>query len=121
MKKLCLAFYLSIIFLLSGCTQITYEYTDTVKEEQPHLYWKDIECVVIDYDYRHWYASAHQYQADITVYSKEYDLTESFSLSGWDAKDYENLDVDDIVTCEMYSWVMDSTGEVIRREIHSIK
>lgn len=95
--------------------------SSTKTREQPHLYWKDIECIVKDCDYKYWYASGTHFKANITVYSDEYDLTQTFDLNGYDAKTCESLSKGDIVTCELYSWVMDSTGEVIRREINRLK
>ena len=72
---------------------------------------------------KHWYASTHWYYVEVEVYSKEYDLTGKFeykssgafiNIDVWDAE------VGDTVKAELYSWVYDSTGEVVKREIHRV-
>ena len=116
---------LSICLLLTGCATNTVSNPANSKPrpEQPHLYWKEIEVEVIKVDKRHWYASTHHYQIDITVHSEEYGLTKTFNnyasgafavIPGW------NSNKGDIIKAELYSWVMDSTGEVVKREINRI-
>lgn len=92
-----------------------------VPPEKEHLYWKTIEVEVIDADCRHWYASGHHYTADIKVYSAEYDLTQSFHLEFNDAKELQNTKNGDILEATLYTWKLDSTDTVIKREIHSIR
>lgn len=88
----------SLLFtFLCGCTQNT-QFEPT---EQPHLYWKDIIVYV-------------------TVRSDEYQLTYTDEFAGSGAFGYPeqgNYRKGDIVKAEMYSWVMDSTGEIVRQEI----
>ena len=122
MKRYTLLIILTSLLLLTGCCQFN-KNTSYTKQEQPHLYWKDIDVVVTDIDKRHWYALTHWYVVEITVESKEYDLTESFELKGsgvfgcpnqWDYEEGQ------VIKAELYSWVMDSTGEVIKRKIHKV-
>lgn len=119
MMRKYLIIIIALLTILTGC-----EYNQPVTpKEQPHLYWKDIDVVVIDIDKRSWFATTKRWMVEIEVYSEEYGLTEFFDVSGsglygcpkeWD---YE---VGDIVSAELLSWVMDSTGEVVRREIGSL-
>ena len=85
------------------------------------MYYKDIECIVTKCDYQYWYASGCHYKAYVTVYNEEYNLEKSFTLNGMDAKECESLNNGDIITCELYTWVLDSTSEVIKREINCLK
>lgn len=59
-------------------------------------------------------------EADVTVYSIEYGLTETFHFVGRDAVDCKNLREGEAIEATLNSWVLDSTGEVQRREIGSI-
>ena len=120
MKKF-LLFILAVlsVFVFVGC-----EYkTDYIPPKRPHLYWKDIDVVVIDVSKRHWYVSTHWYTVNVTVESEKYGLKQTFTFKGsgvfgrplqWDYKE------GDVIKAELYSWVMESTGEVTRREIHRI-
>jgi hypothetical protein len=94
-----------------------------VPKEQPHLYWKDIDVIVTSVDQRTWFATVHRRILYITVESEEYGLVKSFTFESsgmintincWDCK------VGDVVKAELYSWVMDSTGEVVRRDINKL-
>lgn len=123
MKKI-LAIVLSLVILLSltGCvttsSQILYK-----PKEQPHLYWKDIDVVVTDIDRKHWYASTHWYVVKITVKSEEYGLIEEFEIKGSGAfgrPNQWNYKRGQIVKAQLYSWVMDNTGDVVRREINKV-
>ena len=113
-------FVITVCFLISltGCGLEPAE-----RAEQPHLYWKDIEVVVESVSKKHWFATVHRYELSVTVYSEEYDLqkTLDFYSSGMFAPEYWNLEKGDVVTAELYSWVMDSTGEVVRRSINQLK
>lgn len=115
-----LSIFLCLILVLVGCSRNT----DYVQPEQPHLYWKDIDVEVTDIDKEHWFATTHWYRVTISVRSEEYDLEESMEISGSGAfgcpKEW-NYEVGNIVKAELYSWKMDSTGEIVRREIHSLK
>ena len=119
MMKKYLIIIIALLIVLTGC-----EYNQPITpKEQPHLYWKDIDVVVIDIDKRSWFAGTKWYEVQIEVYNEEYNLTETFEIEGsgiygkpseWD---YE---IGDIVSAELLSWKMDSTGEIIRREIGSL-
>ena len=119
MKKYFVFTLLVVCMMLSGCNKNV----NTASVEQPHLYWKEIEVEVIDIDKRHWFASTHQYIVNIDVYSNEYNLSQTFEIKGSGAfgcpKEY-NYNVGDKVKAELYSWKMDSTGEIIEREIHNL-
>ena len=126
-ERFCLILIVSACLLILGtvgfvlfCTTLPQEEGKS-RPEQPHVYWKDIDVEVVDIDKRHWYAGTHHYQVDITVKSEEYGLTETFHLDGMNAKDAYNYDKGDIIKAELNSWVMDSTGEVVRREINEIR
>lgn len=124
MKRILMAFIAITIILcfFSGCTANSAE-TDYTIPEEPHLYWKDIDVVVTDIDKRHWFAGTHWYSVQITVESEEYNLERTIEFKGSGAFgkpgqwDYQT---GDIVTAQLYSWVMDSTGEVVRRKINTI-
>lgn len=106
---------LACFVTLCGCTN------SSSYVEQEHLYWKTIEVEVTDIDFRHWYASGHHYTADVTVYSEEYNLTESFHLTNNSAMKMEGVRRGDILEATLYSWKYDSTGEITRRCISSIQ
>lgn len=94
-----------------------------VPPEQPHLYWKDIDVVVTSINRRHWFASTHWYEVDITVESEEYGLTRTLTYKGsgvFGCPGQWNYEVGDIVKAELYTWVMDSTGEVTKRLINQV-
>ncbi len=114
---------LLLLILLSGCDSQQSENMQLDRKEQPHLYWKDIDVVVTSVDKRHWYASTHWYEVKISVESEEYQLTytDTFKGSGvFGCPSQYGYNEGDIVKAELYSWVIDSTGEVIRREIHMV-
>ena len=94
-----------------------------VPPEKPHLYWKDIDVVVTDISKRHWFGGTHWYQVDITVKSEEYDLEQTFTYKGsgmFGCPSQWEYDIGDVVKAKLYSWVMDSTGEVTKRTIQSV-
>ncbi len=114
---------LLMLLLLCGCTFRQSENTQSGREQQPHLYRKDIDVVVTSVDKRHWYASTHWYKVSVSVESEEYQLTytETFKGSGaFGCPPQWKYNKGDIIKAELYLWVMDSTGEIIRREIHRV-
>lgn len=113
-----LSIMLGLIFL-TGCFPHNKDY-DFKSKETPHLYWKDIEVVIADIDKRHWYASSHHYKIYLTVENDEYGLSQSFTIDGSKAKEKWEWNKGDTVKAELFSWVMDSTGEVVRREINQV-
>jgi len=114
---------LIMLFTISLCSCGYEPDSNYVPPEQPHLYYKDIDAEVVDIDKRHWYASTHWYEVNITVYSEEYDLEETFTIKGSGAfgcpKEWE-YEEGDTVNVELYSWVLDSTGEVVKRKLNKI-
>lgn len=91
--------------------------------EQPRLYWKDIDVTVTDIDRHHWYASTHWYVVNLTVKNEEYGMSKSFEIKGsgafgrpnqWDYKEGQ------VVKAQLYSWVLESSGRVIKREINKV-
>lgn len=118
-RNIAIMFLLIGLIFLVGCS-LHSENCNFKPAESPHLYWKDIDVVITDIDKSHWYASAHHYKIHLTVESDEYRLTESFDLIGSKAKEKWNWNKGDTVKAELFSWVMDSTGEVLQREIHQV-
>lgn len=112
---------LLIISLFTGCcTNTTTKYQPA---EQPHLYWKDIDVTVTDVDKRHWFTGTHWYEVTVYVHSDEYDLDGSYTEQGsgvFGCPGSWQYEIGDTVKAELYSWVMDSTGEVIKREINKV-
>lgn len=109
------------IVVLSGCANP--DGAQYQQAEQPHLYWKDIDVVVTSIDKKHWYASTHWYEVTLNVESEEYDLAKKYIIKESGAlncpKQWDYC-AGDIVKARMYSWVKDSTGEVVRREINRV-
>lgn len=93
----------------------------TTKSEEPHLYYKTIEVVITDYDYKHWFATAHQYQATITVRSDEYDLEKTFFLNGDNAKQMEKYKKGDTINAELFTWKIDSNNTIVKRSINKLE
>lgn len=125
-RKSCLVMFFVLVFaatlLLPACGDISND-PDYDPPERPHLYWKDIDAEVVDINKRHWFGGTHWYQVNITVRNDEYDLecTKTYKGSGmFGCPSQWGYEVGDIVSAELYSWVMDSTGEVVKREINKI-
>lgn len=121
MKKMMLITISLFIVVLFGCTNP--DGAQYQQAEQPHLYWKDIDVVVTSIDKKHWYASTHWYEVTLNVESEEYDLTKKYTIKESGAlncpKQWDYC-VGDIVKARIYSWVKESTGEVVRREINRV-
>lgn len=118
MKRVCFILSLVLLVFQCGCTQgVQYE-----RKEQPHLYWKDIDVVVEQVNRRRWFAGTYRYEVKVSVRSDEYNLayTDVFTGSGMFCPKQWSYSAGDIVKAELYSWVMDSTGEVIRRGINRV-
>lgn len=109
--------FIVLVSVLTSCTVPA----DYGPKEQPHLYWKDIEVVVISIEHKHWYATTHHYILEVEVYSDEYNLRTILTErgSGMFTPPHWELQKGDKVKVKLHSWVMDSTGEVIKRKIHS--
>jgi hypothetical protein len=115
-----------IITAILGCwvvhEMLTYEPDPNyVPPERPHLYWKDIDVVITNIQ-KDRSLNNRFLRVTVTVKSKEYNLEEDFIFEGnwyyrpkfWDAQE------GDIVKAQLYSWVMDSTGQVVKRDINCL-
>lgn len=112
-KSIILVFLFCAVFLAVGCEKSTNTERQSPK---PHLYWKDIDVEVINVEKFIRFSPYHRARALITVYSNEYDLSESFSVNSY----WSNYKVGDFIKAELYSWVDDNTGKILKREIHRI-
>lgn len=83
--------------------------TIATESEKPHLY------------YKHWFATAHQYQATITVRSDEYDLEKTFFLNGENAKQMESYKKGDMINAELFTWKIDSNDTIVKRSINKLE
>ena len=122
MKKYILIITLVMIMCLTGCNSSTRSETYQIPE-QPHLYWKDVNVVITEIDKRHWFAGTHWYVVELTVKNEEYNLEETFEIEGsgvFGCPGAWNYEEGDVVEAELYSWVMDSTGEVVNRKINRV-
>lgn len=107
------------IVLLCGCEKGAYSSQSQSQMEREHLYWKDIECKIED----SWFNAAVPALCTgwIEVKTEEYGIEETFVLRGYEASEMRDYVRDnETITCEMYSWVLDSTGEVTRRMLNKI-
>lgn len=100
------------------------DYQYTPQSESPVLYYKDIDVVVVKNEkYNHW-GKVKKYSQSITVKSEEYGLEETFTYSGsgmFVNMPYWSLKEGDVIKAELYSWKMESTGEITKREINSLR
>lgn len=123
MKKihiLCLFLILITMFICIGCEQGEY----TPPPEQPVMYYKDIDVVVVSNRKATRYAKIRRYEQAITVKSEEYGLEKTFIKSDCGAfasMPYWNYKEGDVIKAELYSWKMESTGEITKREISGLK
>lgn len=90
-------------------------------EESPKRYYKYADVVVTDIDARHWYASGHHWTTHITVKNEEYNISKSFNYTGSAAKEMSDLKKGDIIQAEIRSYVIESTGEIVSREICELR
>ena len=88
--------------------------------EQPSLYYKDIDVEIISISKTSWCSGTHHYEVEVTVKSHEYNLVEDFTYTMRDAKELQSRKEGDILKARLYSWVMKSSGQVIRREINQL-
>ena len=123
-KNICLLLAILTMALFTGCDTTNYQdggYFSERSEEKPRLCFEYVDCEVTRCDYKYWYASGAHFKAEVSVKLEEYGLTKSFTYNGLEAKDFESVKVGDKVTCTLSYWILDSTGEIVRREISSIK
>ena len=122
MKRYVLIITFVVIICLTGCCY-NLDGKSYQIQEQPHLYWKDIDVVITDIERFTWYASTHWYVVKLTVKSEEYGIVESFEIresGAFNCPKQWNYKVGQTVKAQLYSWVMDSSGKVVIREIHKV-
>ena len=116
-KKNILIIMICIIFCC-GCKSIDVEYSATpYVPEEPKILTENVECIVKECDYQYWYASGSHFKAYVTIYNEEYHLEESFTLDGMDAQKFEGIKNGDIIQCELRSYWMENSNEVVKREL----
>ena len=124
MKKYFLMLLIALIVSASGCSSETSsDTTEYVRPEQPHLYWKDIDVIITDIEKRRSIGKYRHYTVTIEVESDEYGITGNCRYTGagmFGVPHQWNYEVGQTVKAKLNSWVMDSTGEVIRREISQV-
>lgn len=95
------------------------------QQEKPVLYWKNIDVEVVSSRRKsNLFGRVKRYSQTITVRSKEYKLEKTFKLNSSGAfanMPYWNIKEGDIIKAELYSWKLESTGEIVRREINKLK
>lgn len=110
---------ISIIALDSNTSSNTNQ-----QQEKPVLYWKDIDVEVVSNNKHSWFVKTRFYKQEIKVISNEYNLEETFYLNDSGAfanMPYWNVKEGDVIKAELYSWRLESTGEIVRREINKLK
>ena len=122
-KKINICFLLVTLAmtLFTGCDTNNYQDGNYQRKEEPRVCFEYVDCEVTRCDYKYWYASGAHFKAEVSVKLEEYGITKSFTYNGLEAKDFESVKVGDKVTCTLSYWILDSTGEIVRREISSIK
>lgn len=109
------------LFLISSLAFIWYTVAsrpdDWQPAERPSLYQKTIPVEVISVDRRQGFAS---HIISVKVKSDEYGIEKNIEKRQADALKIWDIDKGDIVDATLYSWVMESTGEVVRRDIHGL-
>lgn len=92
--------------------------------EQPHCYYETIDVKVTEIDKSSYFAAfAWQYTVKLTVYSKEYDITYKHTYKGQGINGCPKqwkYEKGDTVKAQLYTWTLDSTGEIVRREINKV-
>ena len=126
MKKFMLISILLLVFGGMCCCAIELDKESTkpyVRPEQPHLYWKDIDVVITDIEKRRSLGKYKHYTVMIEVKSDEYGITGNCRYTGagmFGVPHQWNYEVGQTVKAKLNSWVMDSSGEVVRREISQV-
>ena len=125
MKKLLGISLILLSLLLLGCCSLNLEQpiSQPTQIEQPTLYYKDIDVVVTESLTWSTYCGTWWYYQSITVKSEEYGLEETFMFNSsgtFASMPYWSVKKGDKLKAELYSWKMDSTGEITKREINRI-
>ena len=120
-KKIKVLICLLLMLFLSGCSP--YESNDNTQIERPVLVEKETDVVITNISKNTWFATVRRYEITYDVYSKEYDLEETFydydqgaflSIDSWD---YEEGDV---LKAVVYQYVIPSTGKVTNQYISEV-
>ena len=120
-KKIKILILFVLIFCSIGCG--AYESTSDAQIERPILVEKETDVVVTSISKNTWFATVRRYEVTYDVYSKEYDLEETFcdydqgafiSIDSWD---YEE---GDILKAVVYQYVIPSTGEVTNQYVSEV-
>lgn len=91
--------------------------------EQPVVSNMEIPVVITSIDKRHWYASTHHWMLRMTVKNEEYGLEKSFDFSasgGFAVVPFWNNNTGDTLTANMKIYTMESSGEVVSKEISKV-
>jgi hypothetical protein len=120
--------FLIIVAVIMGCgimyEMLTFEPDPNYSPpESPHLYWKDVDVVITDIQKdRSFNGRLYLYKVTVTVKSKEYNLEEDFTFEGnnWYQPKFWNAKKGDTVKAQLYSWVMDSTGQIVKRRLNCL-
>lgn len=100
-----------------GVSNTSVSTSPSTRYEEPHLYNKTVTATVLDIDVRVGYRGWRF--VDMEIYNQEYNLTRTIHLDGSHAAVMSDCDEGDVVEVTLLSWVIDSTGEVVRRELHT--
>lgn len=121
MKKCLIVLFLLSSLIFCGCEYTTSNYRP---KENPVRYYKDIDVVVVSTQKKHTLAKIPRYYQSITVKSEEYGLEKIFDFSSsgvFASMPYWDLKEGDVVKAELYSYKMESTGEIIERSINQLR
>lgn len=114
--------FITLLVWADSVTRENYQYIPP--PENPVLYYKDIDVVVVENrKYNHW-GKVKNYSQSITVKSEEYDLEETFTYRGsgmFINMPYWSVKEGDVIQAELYSWKLESTGEITKRKIGNLK
>lgn len=121
MRKNIIIALLTALLLFCGCDG-NHEYDYAPPPDTNHLYWKDIEVVITDVEHQVYGAApAIRRSVKISVYSEEYDLSDSYIFENISIlDDCYSYEKGDIVTAELYTWKNNVTGKINKREINKI-
>ena len=121
MRKNIIITLLTALLLFCSC-DTNYKSDYTPPPDTNHLYWKDIEVVITDVEHQVYGAApVIRRSVKISVYSEEYDLSDSYVFENINIlDDCYSYEKGDIVTAELYTWKNNVTGEINKREINKI-
>lgn len=117
LNKIVILLTMVLLIAVFSCGCSTHDPDDA---EQPQHHWKTVNAVITDIDKQHWSAGIHNYyDVNITLYNEEYDVegviyraSDGMSDFGWWGCATGNT-----IKVQMDYWIMESTGEVVRKEI----